>query len=172
MGQIHTKFAGGWGWGWGWGGVGVGGAMGMAVEWRRGGRSGHHDGRMAKTATASNQLRKGDKVVATADLRAVPEGTAGKVIVVNGFTWIRYWVRFENGEVLGSISRDKLATKQDLLDEANGVGLASSDDASGDGGGEAAAADDTGGVTTANGTFVSQKHIDRAKAARARLTGV
>src|SRR6187401_2468099 len=103
-------------------------------------------GAMAKTATKN--LRKGDKVVTTADLRAVPEGTAGKVIVVNGLTWIRYWVRFENGEVLGSISRDKLATKQDLLDKANGVtsgSVASSDD----GGGDDAAAEETGGVTTA-----------------------
>jgi hypothetical protein len=126
---------------------------------------------MAKTAVASDQLRKGDKVVATTDLRAVPEGTAGKVIVVNGFTWIRYWVRFDNGEVLGSISRDKLATKQDLEDRRNGVGpatAASSDDA---GAADDGAADDGGGVTTPNGTFVSQKHIDRAKAARARLTG-
>src|SRR6478609_810281 len=125
--------------------------------------------RMAKTATKN--LRKGDKVVTTADLRNVPEGTAGKVIVVNGLTWIRYWVRFDNGEVLGSIARDKLATKQDLQDRANGVGLDTGDDVGGDGGGEAAAAEDTGGVTTPNGTFVSQKHIDRAKAARARLTG-
>jgi hypothetical protein len=124
---------------------------------------------MAKTATKN--LRKGDKVVTTADLRNVPEGTAGKVIVVNGLTWIRYWVRFDNGEVLGSISRDKLATKQDLLDQANGVGLDTGEATSGDDGGDAAAAEDTGGVTTPNGTFVSQKHIDRAKAARARLTG-
>ena len=124
---------------------------------------------MAKTATKN--LRKGDKVVTTADLRDVPEGTAGKVIVVNGLTWIRYWVRFDNGEVLGSISRDKLATKQDLLDKANGVGLDTGDATSSDDGGAVEAADAGGGVTTPNGTFVAQIHIDRAKAARARLTG-
>jgi hypothetical protein len=124
---------------------------------------------MAKTATPN--LRKGDKVVATADLRGVPEGTAGKVMVVDGLTWIRYWVRFDNGEMLGSISRDKLATKQDLIDRENGVGLDTADAGDAEGGGEAAAAEESGGVTTPNGTFVSQKHIDRAKAARARLTG-
>ena len=125
---------------------------------------------MAKTATKN--LRKGDKVVTTADLRGVPEGTAGKVIVVNGLTWIRYWVRFDNGEVLGSISRDKLATKQDLADRANGVGLDTGDEAAADGDAAGAAEDGGGGgVTTPNGTFVPQKHIDRAKAARARLTG-
>jgi hypothetical protein len=128
-------------------------------------------GRMAKTATKN--LRKGDKVVATADLRNVPEGTAGKVIVVNGLTWIRYWVRFDNGEVLGSIDRSKLATKQDLIDQANGVGLAATSDDAGDAGDGGGAQDGGGGggVTTPNGTFVPQKHIDRAKAARARLTG-
>lgn len=127
-------------------------------------------GRMAKTATKN--LRKGDKVVTTADLRNVPEGTAGKVIVVNGLTWIRYWVRFENGEVLGSIDRSKLATKQDLIDRENGIGVDTGETGGGDAGGDAGgAAEETGGVTTPNGTFVSQKHIDRAKAARARLTG-
>ncbi|MBA3281199.1 MAG: hypothetical protein H0U29_03115, partial [Acidimicrobiia bacterium] len=50
---------------------------------------------MAKTATASVDLRKGAKVVARTALRDVPEGTAGKVTMVTGLTWIRYWVRFE-----------------------------------------------------------------------------
>jgi hypothetical protein len=124
---------------------------------------------MAATTAARDQLRKGAKVVATTDLRDVPEGTPGKVTMVSGLTWIRYWVRFDNGVSLGTISRDKLATKADLeagpLTEADG---AEGDEA---GAGEAAGGDDTGGVTTPNGTFVPQKHIDRAKAARARLTG-
>lgn len=48
-------------------------------------------------------LSKGDKVVATRALRGVPEGTRGKVQVVNGLTWMRYWVQFDNGVWLGSI---------------------------------------------------------------------
>ncbi|WP_426573260.1 hypothetical protein [Aquihabitans sp. McL0605] len=124
---------------------------------------------MAKTAVVSNHLTKGAKVVATAELRDVPEGTAGKVILVNGLTWIRYWVRFENGVVLGSVSRDKLATKQDLEDQRNGVTSTAVEADSG--GGDDAGADDGGGggQTTPNGTFVPQKFIDRAKAARERL---
>ena len=39
----------------------------------------------------------------------IPEGTPGKVIIVAGFDWIRYWVRFENGQTTGSINRKKLA---------------------------------------------------------------
>lgn len=126
---------------------------------------------MAKTAVANAQLRKGEKVVATADLRDVPEGTAGKVVMVTGLSWIRYWVRFDNGIALGSISRDKLATQADLDAQASGAGLAETvDDDAGEadaGGGD----EGGGGVTTPNGTFVPQKFIDRAAAARARLSG-
>lgn len=57
-------------------------------------------------------IRKGDKVVATADLIGVPEGTSGKVRLVNGFSrpgsWMRYWVFFENGIDVGSVGSDKL----------------------------------------------------------------
>jgi len=45
-------------------------------------------------------LRRGDKVSAKIDLQGVPEGTPGKVILANGFNWMRYRVRFENGAEL------------------------------------------------------------------------
>jgi hypothetical protein len=125
---------------------------------------------MAAATLTRDKLRTGAKDTATTDLRDVPEGTTGKVILVNGLSWIRYWVRFDNGVTLGSISRHKLATKEDLL-RGPDTGMAT-DGADGDGGdGAEAAADASGGVTTPNGTFIPQKHIDRAKAARARLTG-
>ena len=38
-------------------------------------------------------FRRKDKVVAAVDLPGIPAGTAGKVIFVAGFDWIRYWVR-------------------------------------------------------------------------------
>ncbi len=127
---------------------------------------------MAKTATASTDLRKGTKVIARTDLRDVPEGTKGKVAMVTGLTWIRYWVRFENGVSLGTIDRKRLATPEQWARflageeeiEATGPASSSADEAGADDG------DSAGGATTANGTFVSQKHIDRAKAARSRLT--
>lgn len=128
---------------------------------------------MAKTATTSKDLRKGDKVVATTDLRGVPEGTSGKVIIVDGLTWIRYWVRFDNGTSIGSVPRAKLATpdqwrrRHDVVEDTNGPGDAAAAD---DGGG---AADDDGagggGKATPSGTMVPQKLIDRSAAARTRL---
>ena len=124
---------------------------------------------MAATAPALDQLRKGAKVVATTDLRDVPEGTPGRVMMVSGLTWIRYWVRFDNGVSLGSIRRDALATKKDLAAQAEGPVVEDDDDEAeaGDAGGAAA----TDGVTTPSGTFVPQKFLDRAAAARARLGG-
>ncbi len=129
---------------------------------------------MAKTDTASNDLRKGAKVVARVAMRDVPEGTAGKVTMVTGLTWIRYWVRFENDVALGSIDRSRLATADEWKRHLAGEDVfadTTATTASDDGGDAAAEADSGGGITTANGTFVSQMHIDRAKAARARLTG-
>lgn len=128
---------------------------------------------MVKTATARADLRKGARVVARTTLRDVPEGTAGRVTMVTGLSWIRYWVRFENGVSLGTIDRKRLATPEEwkrFLDGDEEVEDTGSAEAAG--ADEAAEGDDdSGGATTANGTFVAQKHIDRAKAARARLGG-
>ena len=61
-----------------------------------------------KTISFDTPFRKGDKVTATMDLPGVPEGTAGRVMVVNGLTWKRYWVFFDNGVNLGSIDHTAL----------------------------------------------------------------
>ena len=55
-----------------------------------------------------DQLRRGDRVTAAADLVGVPVGTPGRVDVVNGFRWTRYWVSFENGVQIGSLDRAEL----------------------------------------------------------------
>lgn len=126
---------------------------------------------MAKKTAVPEVLRRGDKVIATAPLRGVPEGTEGKVSLVNGFEWVRYWVRFENGVSLGSINRKALATPAELRLQAAGGGSNGADEAEASedadtGGGDSGGG---GGVTTANGTLVPQKLIDRSAAARARL---
>lgn len=129
---------------------------------------------MAKTDLSADQLRKGAKVVARTDLRDVPEGTEGKVILINGMVWTRYWVRFDNGVYLGSIDRNVLATADEWKRHLRGedpwgdtaadatAGAADADGDAGGGGG-------SGGATTAAGNFVPQHLLDKAKAARARL---
>ena len=112
--------------------------------------------------------------MAREDLRDVPEGTAGKVILINGMTWTRYWVRFENGAYLGSIDRSALATANEWKRHLAGEDVwgatpgASADGGGGDdaGGGDAGGG---GGKATPSGTVVPQLLLDRAAAARQRL---
>jgi hypothetical protein len=72
---------------------------------------------MARAKQKDKPFRKGDRVVATIDLPRVPEGTTGKIKLVNGFlragSWTRYWVFFDNGVDLGSIGEDKLVRAAD-----------------------------------------------------------
>lgn len=96
-------------------------------------------------------------------MRGVPEGTTGKVIHVQGLSWIRYWVWFDNGLRVGTLSRTKLATPDEWErrhDVAKSVvvagGAAAADGASG-----GAAAESIGGVPV--------HLLERSKAARARL---
>lgn len=127
---------------------------------------------MAKTANPPRQLTKGAKVLNRVELRDVPEGTAGKVSLVVGLTWMRYWVRFDNGVWLGSLDRDVLATPEEWKRFLSGEEELAPSAGDGDGGGEDpddGGADDGGGATTPSGTFVPQKFLDRSKAARERL---
>lgn len=62
------------------------------------------------TSTASNTLTSGTRVMAAVDLKGVPSGTPGKVIHVQGLSWTRYWVWFDNGLRVGTLDRAKLAT--------------------------------------------------------------
>jgi hypothetical protein len=123
---------------------------------------------VAKRDDSPAILRKGDDVILTADLRDVPEGTKGKVSLVVGLSWIRYWVSFENGVSVGSVNRKHLATpaewtrRLEFGDEGPGDEGADDDEV---GGGDAGA----GGGYTHNGILVPQLLIDRSKAARERL---
>lgn len=124
---------------------------------------------MAKKDQSSDLLDKGDRVVLTTDLREVPEGTEGKVVLVVGLSWIRYWVAFDNGVAVGSINRRHLATPAEWKrrlergDEVDGGDAEAGDDT------EAAGDDGGGGGYTHAGVLVPQLLIDRAKAARERL---
>ncbi|MEY2452052.1 MAG: hypothetical protein QOD92_1626 [Acidimicrobiaceae bacterium] len=64
---------------------------------------------MAKKESTDPVLKPKERVVATVDMPGIPEGTTGRVILPEGLTWIRYWVRFDNGVVRGTIDRRKLA---------------------------------------------------------------
>jgi hypothetical protein len=60
------------------------------------------------TDAADDRLRRREKVVAAEDLIGVPAGTHGRVSLVNGFSWVRYRVLFDNGADVGHIDRHQL----------------------------------------------------------------
>ena len=53
-------------------------------------------------------LKINDKVRTTAEVRGVPIGTEGNVILANGFNWQRYRVLFENGAEVGDLDHRNL----------------------------------------------------------------
>ena len=113
------------------------------------------------TAVASLVLKENDRVIATVDLKRVPRGTTGKVIMVSGLNWIRYWVWFDNGERIGTLHRNKLATLAEWENKATnaptgkGAVAATAEAASGGG-----AAETIGGVPV--------HLLEKSKAARER----
>jgi hypothetical protein len=64
---------------------------------------------LAKPHANQLELRNGDKVVSTVEIEGVPEGTEGKVILSNGFNWLRYRVIFSNDVEVGDLDHRHLA---------------------------------------------------------------
>jgi hypothetical protein len=119
---------------------------------------------MAKSAiaVANPNLRQNERVMAAEDLPRVPKGTMGTVTMVSGLTWIRYWVRFDNGERIGTLHRDRLVNEGDH-NRRNDGGLSV---ATADAGVAEVAAGDAGPAESVGG--VPGYLIERSKAARAR----
>lgn len=119
-------------------------------------------------------FRRKDEVIAAVDMPGIPAGTRGRVTMVSGLEWIRYWVRFENGVVRGSINRSKLARpgepygeeREELLRAA--VQPAAS---AGDGGeaGDGATGAPGGEGVVHNGVLVPAHLLERSKNRRAAL---
>jgi hypothetical protein len=124
---------------------------------------------MAKKESTDEVLKPKERIVATADMPGIPEGTTGKVIMPEGLTWIRYWVRFDNGVVRGTIDRRKLARPGEWAElvrrrEAGEDMTVSAKSAGGNGAPEAAAAE--GESVMVNGVPVPGFLIERSKARR------
>ena len=58
---------------------------------------------LAKPHATQLDLRMGDRVKSTTELQGVPTGSEGRVLLANGFNWLRYRVLFNNGVELGDL---------------------------------------------------------------------
>jgi hypothetical protein len=125
---------------------------------------------MAEGAIAK-EFRRNETVKTLDDLPGVPQGTVGKVLLVDGFTWTRYRVAFANGYDLGSIDGAHLARPSQyeaaLAERAAEAEKASEvAEAAEEGeGGEAASSGDK----VVNGVTVPAHLLERSKRARERL---
>ena len=125
---------------------------------------------MSKGVTT--EFRRNERVRALDDLPGVPKGTEGKVLLVDGLTWTRYRVAFDNGRDLGSIDGHHLSRPKEweaaleLREKAAGTTASSNGDGA-DGDGAAAAA--AGESKVVNGVTVPGHLLERSKKARERL---
>ena len=140
---------------------------------------------MASTTatTAEMQARtlvRGEKVRLVADRPGLPSGAEGRVAMANGFAWRRYWVRFDDGPVVGHIDHGDLVRARDYDGflaardrEAEQAAAAEAVAATAAGGGAEAdmgaiAAGGTG-ETVVNGVTVPTYLLQRSADARTRL---
>ena len=63
---------------------------------------------LAKPHADQLALRANDRVRSTVELAGVPAGTEGKVLLANGFNWLRYRVLFANGVEMGDLDGRQL----------------------------------------------------------------
>ena len=124
---------------------------------------------MPKKESTDEVLRPKEKVVAAVDMPGIPEGTPGKIILPEGLTWIRYWVRFDNGVVRGTLDRRKLARPKEWAEILRRRELGEEEPATaaaaGDNGAPAATAA-SGESVSVNGVTVPAYLIERSKARR------
>ena len=128
---------------------------------------------MPKDDTLPHNLQKKEIVKAAINLRGVPEGTMGRVILSSGLDWVRYWVAFENGVELGSLHRDKLVREAEwdayLVQRERSQEIAESDSEGQDSSQESDSQSSGSGGVEVNGVLVPQLLLDRTKAALERL---
>ena len=130
---------------------------------------------MPKDDTLPHNLRKKEIVKAAINLRGVPEGTMGRVILSSGLDWVRYWVAFDNGVEIGSLHRDKLVREVEWdayilqRERSQEIAEAESSTEAPDTSEEAGAQSSGSGGVEVNGVLVPQLLLDRSKAALERF---
>ena len=128
---------------------------------------------MPKNDTLPHNLQKKEIVKAAINLRGVPQGTMGRVILSSGLDWVRYWVAFENGVELGSLHRDKLVREAEwdayLVQRERSQEIVESDSEGQDSSEESDSPSSGSGGVEVNGVLVPQLLLDRTKAALERL---
>lgn len=126
-----------------------------------------------KALELDTPFRKNEKVITTRALGAIPQGAAGKVKLTNGLTnWTRYWVQFNDGDMIGSIDHDDLV-RPSMLSDWTAAKEAEARAAEAAEAGEGAAAEVAGEAADKGGNShgIPEVLLARSRAAKARLLG-
>jgi len=134
---------------------------------------------MAKKApNLDTPFKKGETVTVARSSRGVPEGSKGKVRLINGLEgydggepWIRYWVRFEDHGLVGHVTHQDLVRPfqyDEWVAREEALVQAAEDAAAG-----VEAIAETPAVETGGGaaSLIPPLILERSKAAKARLLG-
>jgi hypothetical protein len=128
---------------------------------------------MPRTKADPAILARKERVKAAVQLRGVPEGTEGRVMLRNGLDWIRYWVAFDNGVEMGSLGREKLVRVREwdrfLIERAAAAEAALTAPEAEDSEDDDGSATSDGGGVTVNGVVLPQLLIDRTQGALERF---
>ncbi len=137
------------------------------------------------SSTAQLQAKpfvRGTKVRLVDDIPGYPAGSTGKIAVANGFTWIRYWVRFDDGTAVGHVDHHCLVKRRDYEEflsarEREEIEAIEAAEQAAKAAAEAPDPSDTpavgaggaGGAVQVNGVTIPQRLLDMSAAARQRL---
>lgn len=132
----------------------------------------------SRTAELDAPFNKNEVVKATIDLPGVPSGTEGRIKIINGFDWRRYWVFFDNGVDLGQLDEHDLVRPAHWeefftrkADAEAAAAEAAQAAASGAAAAEAAPTDSGDGDPAAALRALIPEHLlERSRDAKARLT--
>jgi hypothetical protein len=124
-----------------------------------------------KTVDLDTPFQRGEKVMLVRPLPGHDQGQRGKVRLVSGFDdWKRYWVRFTNGDLVGSVDHADLVRPRmyhlwrQRQEEKAAAAVRSTEDTPP---AAASAAPGGGGVTDQ----IPAVLLERSLAAKKRLTG-
>lgn len=131
---------------------------------------------IAREIGNDGDLKRKSKVIAFDDLPGVPEGTRGRIALVDGWDkWIRYHVLFDNGVTMGSVNREHLAPAKQydryktLRTSALESGVFDAPEVDETEEVESAEAEGAGGGATVNGVEIPSHLLERSRNARERL---
>lgn len=127
-----------------------------------------------KTISLDTPFKRGEKVMLVHPIPGRTEGERGKIKLVSGFDdWKRYWVRFTDGELVGSVDHANLVRPRmypswrQREEQAAAAQAAATDSNTA----PAAAAIEAGGGGGGVADLIPAALMERSRAAKARLSG-